>query len=92
MKRELEKQRQKEWEQQRIAEMQAQKEREQEKVLKQKAHNQTLNVELSTLNEKVCENFAVVLFFVCKCFVLDRLKISRRRYVIQGQALQMSNQ
>ncbi|XP_041566413.1 intersectin-1 isoform X4 [Drosophila elegans] len=51
--KELEKQRQQEWEQARIAEMNAQKEREQERVLKQKAHNTQLNVELSTLNEKI---------------------------------------
>lgn len=49
----MEKQRQMEWEQSRIAEMNAQKQREQERVLKQKAHNTQLNVELSTLNEKV---------------------------------------
>nr|AAC39139.1 dynamin associated protein isoform Dap160-2 [Drosophila melanogaster] len=53
--KELEKQRQQEWEQARIAEMNAQKEREQERVLKQKAHNTQLNVELSTLNEKIKE-------------------------------------
>ncbi|XP_032595565.1 intersectin-1 isoform X2 [Drosophila grimshawi] len=51
--KELEKQRQQEWEQARIAEMNAQKQREQERVLKQKAHNTQLNVELSTLNEKI---------------------------------------
>ncbi|XP_017853854.1 intersectin-1 isoform X2 [Drosophila busckii] len=51
--KELEKQRQLEWEQARIAEMNAQKQREQERVLKQKAHNTQLNVELSTLNEKI---------------------------------------
>ncbi|XP_030241378.1 intersectin-1 isoform X2 [Drosophila navojoa] len=51
--KELEKQRQQEWEQSRIAEMNAQKQREQERVLKQKAHNTQLNVELSTLNEKI---------------------------------------
>ncbi|XP_039950437.1 intersectin-2 isoform X1 [Bactrocera neohumeralis] len=51
--KELEKQRQMEWEQSRIAEMNAQKQREQERVLKQKAHNTQLNVELSTLNEKI---------------------------------------
>ncbi|KRJ98827.1 uncharacterized protein Dyak_GE13003, isoform G [Drosophila yakuba] len=53
--KELEKQRQQEWEQARIAEMNAQKEKEQERVLKQKAHNTQLNVELSTLNEKIKE-------------------------------------
>ncbi|XP_030569045.1 intersectin-1 isoform X1 [Drosophila novamexicana] len=51
--KELEKQRQQEWEQARIAEMNAQKQREQERVLKQKAHNTQLNVELSTLNERI---------------------------------------
>ncbi|XP_030380482.1 intersectin-1 isoform X2 [Scaptodrosophila lebanonensis] len=51
--KELEKQRQQEWEQARIAEMNAQKEREQDRVLKQKAHNTQLNIELSTLNEKI---------------------------------------
>lgn len=51
--RELEKQRLLEWEQARIAELNSQKQREQERVLKQKAHNTQLNVELSTLNEKV---------------------------------------
>lgn len=42
-----------EWEQARIADLNSQKQREQERVLKQKAHNTNLNVELSTLNEKV---------------------------------------
>lgn len=51
--RELEKQRLQEWEQARIAEINAQKQREQERGLKQKAHITQLNVELSTLNEKV---------------------------------------
>lgn len=51
--RELEKQRQQEWEQARIAEMNSQKQREQERVLKLKGHNTNLTVELSTLNEKV---------------------------------------
>lgn len=49
----MEKQRLLEWEQARITELNAQKQREQERVLKQKAHNTQLNVELSTLNEKV---------------------------------------
>lgn len=53
--KEMEKQRQIEWENQRIAEMQQQRQREQEKVLKLKAQNQTYNIELSTLNEKVKE-------------------------------------
>ncbi|XP_013099385.1 intersectin-1 isoform X2 [Stomoxys calcitrans] len=51
--KELEKQRLLEWEQARIAELNSQKQREQERVLKQKAHNTQLNVELSTLNEKI---------------------------------------
>lgn len=58
--RELEKQRLLEWEQARIAELNSQKQREQERVLKQKAHNTQLNVELSTLNEKV---------FIVKCII-----------------------
>lgn len=53
--KEMEKQRQLEWENQRIADMQQQRQREQEKVLKLKAQNQTYNIELSTLNEKVKE-------------------------------------
>lgn len=53
--KEMEKQRQLEWEKQRIAEMQQQRQREQEKLLKLKAQNQTYNVELSTLNEKIKE-------------------------------------
>ena len=46
----MEKQRQLEWEKQRIAEMQLQRQREQEKVLKLKAQNQSFTIELSTLN------------------------------------------
>lgn len=53
----MEKQRLLEWEQSRITELNAQKQREQERVLKQKAHNTQLNVELSTLNEKVQNHF-----------------------------------
>lgn len=53
--KELERQRQLEWEKQRTQEMQQQRQREQEKVLKLKAQNQTLNIELSTLNEKIKE-------------------------------------
>lgn len=53
--KEMEKQRQLEWENQRISEMQLQRQREQEQVLKLKAQNQTYNIELSQLNEKVKE-------------------------------------
>lgn len=51
----MEKQRQLEWEKQRIAEMQLQRQREQEKVLKLKAQNQSFTIELSTLNDKIKE-------------------------------------
>lgn len=51
----MEKQRQLEWEKQRISEMQLQRQREQEKVLKLKAQNQTYSIELSQLNEKIKE-------------------------------------
>lgn len=49
----MEKQRQLEWEKQRIAEMQLQRQREQEKVLKLKAQNQSFTIELSTFNDKI---------------------------------------
>lgn len=51
----MEHQRQVEWENIRISEMQSQKEREQERLLKLKAHNQTLNIQMSTLNERIKE-------------------------------------
>lgn len=51
--REMEKQRQLEWEKQKITEMQSQRQREQERVLKLKAQNQSFTIELSTLNDKV---------------------------------------
>lgn len=51
----MEKQRQLEWEKQRISEMQLQRQREQDNVLKLKAQNQTYSIELSTLNEKIKE-------------------------------------
>lgn len=51
----MEKQRQLEWEKQRISEMQLQRQREQDTVLKLKAQNQTYSIELSTLNEKIKE-------------------------------------
>lgn len=51
----MEKQRQLEWEKQRISEMQLQQQREQEKVLKLKAQNQQYSIELSTLTEKIKE-------------------------------------
>lgn len=53
--KELEKQRQIEWDNQRIQEMQQQRQREQENVLKLKAQNQQYTIELGTLNEKVKE-------------------------------------
>ncbi|XP_055386023.1 intersectin-1 [Condylostylus longicornis] len=66
-KRELEKQRQIEWENQKISEMQLIRNREQEKVLKCKSQNQTLTIELDTLNnrikelsQKICETRANV--------------------------------
>lgn len=49
----MEKQRQLEWEKQRIAEMQLQRQREQEKVLKLKAQNQSFTIELGALNDKI---------------------------------------
>lgn len=51
----MEKQRQIEWENQRIQEMQQQRQREQEKVLKLKAQNQQHTIELGTMNDKVKE-------------------------------------
>lgn len=51
----MEKQRQIEWENQRIQDMQQQRQREQEKVLKLKAQNQQHTIELGGLNDKVKE-------------------------------------
>ncbi|CAG9763141.1 unnamed protein product [Ceutorhynchus assimilis] len=51
--REMERQRQLEWEKQRLQELQQQRHREQETVLKLKAKNQSLTIELSTLNDQV---------------------------------------
>ncbi|KAL3284526.1 hypothetical protein HHI36_018684 [Cryptolaemus montrouzieri] len=51
--KEMERQRQLEWEKQRLQELQMQRQREQENVLKLKAKNQSLTIELSTLNEQV---------------------------------------
>ncbi|XP_044748493.1 intersectin-1 isoform X2 [Coccinella septempunctata] len=51
--KEMERQRQLEWEKQRLQELQQQRQREQENVLKLKAKNQSLTIELSTLNEQV---------------------------------------
>lgn len=51
----MEKQRQLEWEKQRISEMQLQRQREQEKVLKLKSQNQTYTIEQSSLDEKIKE-------------------------------------
>ncbi|KAI4469638.1 eh domain [Holotrichia oblita] len=53
--REMERQRQLEWEKQRLQELQHQRQREQENVLKLKAKNQSLTIELSTLNDQVKE-------------------------------------
>lgn len=51
----MERQRQLEWEKQRLQELQLQRQREQENVLKLKAKNQSLTIELSSLNEQVRE-------------------------------------
>lgn len=51
----MERQRQLEWEKQRLQELQQQRQREQENVLKLKAKNQSLTIELSSLNEQVRE-------------------------------------
>lgn len=53
--REMERQRQLEWEKQRLQELQQQRQREQENVLKLKAKNQTLTIELTSLNDQVKE-------------------------------------
>ncbi|XP_030749114.1 intersectin-1 isoform X3 [Sitophilus oryzae] len=53
--KEMERQRQLEWEKQRLQELQQQRQREQENVLKLKAKNQSLSIELSSLNEQVRE-------------------------------------
>ncbi|KAG9429821.1 intersectin-1 isoform X8 [Apis mellifera carnica] len=53
--REMERQRQLEWEKQKSQELQAQRQKEQDVLLKLKAKNQTLTIELGTLNDKVKE-------------------------------------
>uniref|UniRef100_A0AAR5QBU5 Intersectin-1 n=1 Tax=Dendroctonus ponderosae TaxID=77166 RepID=A0AAR5QBU5_DENPD len=53
--REMERQRQLEWEKQRLQELQQQRQREQETVLKLKAKNQSLTIELTSLNDQVKE-------------------------------------
>ncbi|XP_050307151.1 intersectin-1 isoform X3 [Anthonomus grandis grandis] len=53
--KEMERQRQLEWEKQRLQELQQQRQREQENVLKLKAKNQSLTIELSSLNDQVKE-------------------------------------
>lgn len=53
--REMEKQRQIEWENQQLQKMQQFRQQEQEKLLKLKAQNQTYTIELGSLNEKVKE-------------------------------------
>lgn len=50
----MEKQRQTEWENQKLSEMELQREKEQERVLKLKAQNQSLTIDLGSLNDKVC--------------------------------------
>lgn len=53
--RELEKQRQLEWEGQKLQEMELERQKEQDRLLKLKGHNQTLSIELETLSTKVKE-------------------------------------
>ncbi|XP_050466670.1 intersectin-1 isoform X2 [Cataglyphis hispanica] len=53
--KEMERQRQLEWERQKSQELQAQRQKEQDVLLKLKAKNQTLTIELGTLNDKVKE-------------------------------------
>ncbi|XP_015189067.1 PREDICTED: intersectin-1 isoform X9 [Polistes dominula] len=53
--KEMERQRQLEWEKQKSQELQAQRQKEQDVLLKLKAKNQTLTIELGTLNDKVKE-------------------------------------
>ncbi|CAH2006415.1 unnamed protein product [Acanthoscelides obtectus] len=51
--KEMERQRQLEWEIQRLQELQQQRQRDQENVLKLKAKNQTLTIEITSLNEQI---------------------------------------
>lgn len=51
--RELEKQRQEEWEAQKLQEMEQERQKEQDRLLKLKGHNQTLTIELESLSTKV---------------------------------------
>ncbi|XP_015589739.1 intersectin-1 isoform X6 [Cephus cinctus] len=53
--KEMERQRQLEWEKQKSQELQAQRQKEQDILLKLKAKNQSLTIELGTLNDKVKE-------------------------------------
>ncbi|XP_076478469.1 dynamin associated protein 160 isoform X8 [Bombus vancouverensis nearcticus] len=53
--KEMERQRQLEWEKQKSQELQTQRQKEQDVLLKLKARNQTLTIELGTLNDKVKE-------------------------------------
>ncbi|XP_047345543.1 intersectin-1 isoform X7 [Vespa velutina] len=53
--KEMERQRHLEWEKQKSQELQAQRQKEQDVLLKLKAKNQTLTIELGTLNDKVKE-------------------------------------
>lgn len=53
--KEMERQRQLEWEKQRLQELHQQRQKEQESVLKLKAKNQSLSIELTSLNDQVKE-------------------------------------
>lgn len=55
IKRDLEKQRQLEWEAQKLQEMEQERQKEQDRLLKLKGHNQTLTIELESLSTKVKE-------------------------------------
>lgn len=51
--REMERQRQMEWENQKLQDLQQLRQKEQENILRLKAQNQSLTIELTTLNDKV---------------------------------------
>lgn len=51
----MEKQRQNEWESQKLQDLEQERQREQDKLLKLKGQNQTLTIELGTLNGRVKE-------------------------------------
>lgn len=52
----MERQRQLEWENQKLQDLQQLRQKEQENILRLKAQNQNLSIELTTLNDKVCIN------------------------------------